>query len=66
MRAVTFAEFGGPVSVAEVPEPVAERDGAVIRVEATGLCRSDWHGWIGHDPDNVFRINHNIPPDATS
>ena len=18
---------------------------------ATGLCRSDWHGWIGHDPD---------------
>jgi alcohol dehydrogenase len=23
----------------------------VIRVEATGLCRSDWHGWMGHDPD---------------
>lgn len=19
--------------------------------QATGLCRSDWHGWIGHDPD---------------
>ncbi|EPJ49152.1 MAG: Zn-dependent alcohol dehydrogenase [Osedax symbiont Rs1] len=18
---------------------------------ATGLCRSDWHGWMGHDPD---------------
>jgi alcohol dehydrogenase len=26
-------------------------DGAVIQVEATGLCRSDWHGWRGHDPD---------------
>lgn len=51
MRAVTFAEFGGPVSVSEVPEPVVAPDGAVIRVEATGLCRSDWHGWIGHDPD---------------
>jgi alcohol dehydrogenase len=25
--------------------------GAVIRVAATGLCRSDWHGWQGHDPD---------------
>ena len=25
--------------------------GAVVRVEATGLCRSDWHGWLGHDPD---------------
>jgi alcohol dehydrogenase len=23
----------------------------VVRVEATGLCRSDWHGWQGHDPD---------------
>ena len=56
MRAVTFAEFGGPVSIAEVPAPVAEADGAVIRVEATGLCRSDWHGWVGHDPD--IRLPH--------
>ena len=24
-----------------------------MRVEATGLCRSDWHGWKGHDPDVV-------------
>lgn len=23
----------------------------MIRVEATGLCRSDWHGWMGHDAD---------------
>jgi D-arabinose 1-dehydrogenase-like Zn-dependent alcohol dehydrogenase len=23
----------------------------VIEVAATGLCRSDWHGWCGHDPD---------------
>jgi alcohol dehydrogenase len=23
----------------------------VVRVEASGLCRSDWHGWQGHDPD---------------
>jgi alcohol dehydrogenase len=26
----------------------------VIKVEATGLCRSDWHGWMGHDPDIVL------------
>lgn len=51
MRAVTFAAFGGPVAVANVPEPAVAPDGAVIRVEATGLCRSDWHGWVGHDPD---------------
>jgi alcohol dehydrogenase len=23
----------------------------VIEVRATGLCRSDWHGWQGHDAD---------------
>jgi alcohol dehydrogenase len=23
----------------------------IIAVAATGLCRSDWHGWLGHDPD---------------
>ncbi len=39
-----------------VPEPVANPQGAVIRVEATGLCRSDWHGWMGHDPD--IRLPH--------
>jgi alcohol dehydrogenase len=22
----------------------------VVRVEATGICRSDWHAWRGHDP----------------
>jgi alcohol dehydrogenase len=26
----------------------------VVRVGATGVCRSDWHGWQGHDPDIVL------------
>ena len=51
MRAVVFEEFGKPLAVREVPEPAPAEDGAVIRVEATGLCRSDWHGWMGHDAD---------------
>ncbi|MEO5704033.1 MAG: zinc-dependent alcohol dehydrogenase family protein [Candidatus Limnocylindrales bacterium] len=51
MRAVTFEQFGGPIAIAEVPAPTVATDGAVIRVQATGLCRSDWHGWVGHDPD---------------
>lgn len=37
--------------VRDVPEPPCPPGGAVIRVEATGLCRSDWHGWMGHDDD---------------
>ena len=49
MRAVVFEEFAGPATVREVPDPVAATHGAVVRVEATGLCRSDWHGWAGHD-----------------
>jgi len=46
---VVFEEFGRPPQVREVPEPVPPHDGVVVRVEATGLCRSDWHGWLGHD-----------------
>ena len=51
MRAVTFSAFGGPISVQDVAAPAVDPDGAIVRVEATGLCRSDWHGWVGHDPD---------------
>ncbi len=51
MRAVVHDEFGGPAAVRDVPDPTPAPAGAVIRVEATGLCRSDWHGWMGHDPD---------------
>lgn len=51
MRAVVFERFGEPAEVREVPDPEAAPHGVVVRVEATGLCRSDWHGWQGHDPD---------------
>ncbi len=51
MRAVVYEEFGGRAEVREVADPVAPPDGVVIRVEATGMCRSDWHGWMGHDAD---------------
>ncbi len=51
MRAVTYDRFGGPLTIQEVPDPLPSRAGVVIQVEATGLCRSDWHGWMGHDAD---------------
>ncbi len=35
-------------------DPAPADGGVVIKVEATGLCRSDWHGWMGHDPDIVL------------
>jgi alcohol dehydrogenase len=49
VRALVLDDFGGPVAVREVPDPVPAAHGVVVRVEATGLCRSDWHGWAGHD-----------------
>ncbi|MFJ1865190.1 zinc-dependent alcohol dehydrogenase family protein [Streptomyces sp. NPDC088097] len=54
MRAVVFERYGERAEVREVPDPVPDPDGVVVRVEATGLCRSDWHGWMGHDPDIVL------------
>jgi len=51
MRAVAYDAFGATPAVTTLPDPVPAPHGAVVRVEATGLCRSDWHGWMGHDPD---------------
>lgn len=51
MRAVTYAHFRAPLEHAVVPDPEPSMHGAVLRVHATGLCRSDWHGWQGHDAD---------------
>jgi len=39
----------GPLTVREVPDPAPPDGGVVVRVLATGLCRSDWHAWAGHD-----------------
>ena len=51
MRAVLFRAFGAPPELIETPDPTCPPDGVVVAVEATGLCRSDWHGWMGHDDD---------------
>ncbi|RZS82562.1 alcohol dehydrogenase [Phyllobacterium myrsinacearum] len=51
MKAVVFEQFGQAPSIRTVADPVPAPTGVVIKVEATGLCRSDWHGWMGHDPD---------------
>lgn len=51
MKAVAYDAFQQPLSVQQLADPAPPAAGAVIRVTATGLCRSDWHGWMGHDPD---------------
>ena len=51
MRAVIYDRFGALPELRELPDPAPPDGGVVVAVEATGLCRSDWHGWRGHDPD---------------
>lgn len=51
MKALYFEQFKAPVRVQDLPDPDPAADGVVIKVEAAGLCRSDWHGWMGHDSD---------------
>ncbi len=50
MRAIVYSEVGATPELTDVPEPECPDDGAVIAVRATGICRSDWHAWRGHDP----------------
>ena len=51
MRAAVYQEFVQPLTLETVPDPAPPDGGVVIEVKATGLCLSDWHGWMGHDPD---------------
>jgi D-arabinose 1-dehydrogenase-like Zn-dependent alcohol dehydrogenase len=50
VRAVVYSGYGITPAVMEVPDPVCPDAGVVLTVGATGVCRSDWHAWKGHDP----------------
>ncbi|MGL6212288.1 zinc-dependent alcohol dehydrogenase family protein [Billgrantia desiderata] len=56
MKAVVYEAFAAPPQIQHVPDPTPEAHGVVVKVMATGVCRSDWHGWMGHDPD--IRLPH--------
>ncbi len=51
MKAAIYREFQGPISVEMLEDPAPAVDGVVVAVKANGVCRSDWHGWMGHDSD---------------
>lgn len=56
MKAAYYERFQSPIRVETLPDPVPGPDDVVIKVAATGICRSDWHGWQGHDTD--IRLPH--------
>ncbi|HEU4331396.1 MAG TPA: alcohol dehydrogenase catalytic domain-containing protein [Lapillicoccus sp.] len=49
MRALVVDGVRARPEVREVVDPTAPDLGVVVRVLATGICRSDWHAWAGHD-----------------
>lgn len=51
MKALLYESFQSQPIITQVPDPSPSKSGVVIEVKATGLCRSDWHGWMGHDED---------------
>ncbi len=54
MRAAVYEKFEERPEIRLVADPVASANGVVISVKACGVCRSDWHGWMGNDPDIVL------------
>lgn len=56
MKAVYYEKFGQRPTIETLPDPTPTAEGLVIKVEASGVCRSDFHGWGGHDP--VIQLPH--------
>jgi alcohol dehydrogenase len=57
LKAVLYEEFGAPLKISDVPDPEEDEDAVIIKVMASGICRSDWHGWLGRDPD-IKKLPH--------
>jgi D-arabinose 1-dehydrogenase-like Zn-dependent alcohol dehydrogenase len=56
MQAVRYDAYGATPALVEIPAPDCPADGVVVEVRATGVCRSDWHAWQGHDPVTLPRV----------
>jgi D-arabinose 1-dehydrogenase-like Zn-dependent alcohol dehydrogenase len=50
VKAVVYSGYGITPTLQQVTDPACPDDGVVLTVGATGVCRSDWHAWKGHEP----------------
>ena len=53
MRAALITGYQRPLELATVADPELPKDGIIMKVRATGVCRSDWHTWMGHYGDQI-------------
>src|SRR5271156_3468011 len=47
MKAAVMEGVRKPLVVRDVPDPSCPASGVILRTEAEGVCRSDWHAWAG-------------------
>ncbi|MCP3733312.1 alcohol dehydrogenase catalytic domain-containing protein [Sphingomonas sp. RP10(2022)] len=59
MRAAVVEVLEKPLVVRNIPDPECPPDGAIVRIGANGICRTDWHLWTG---DWTFRGLSIEPP----
>lgn len=50
MKAAVLREYDTDLSIENVQDPVCPKNGVILEVFACGVCRSDFHGWVGHHP----------------
>lgn len=47
MKAARMVALQQPLEVDHIPIPTPGKKDAIIRIEASGICRTDWHLWNG-------------------
>jgi D-arabinose 1-dehydrogenase-like Zn-dependent alcohol dehydrogenase len=47
VKAARLTQLGSPLAIEDVPEPDPGPRDAVVKVEFEGICRTDWHTWVG-------------------
>ena len=50
MRAAVVRGFSEDLSIETVVDPACPENGVVLQTAACGVCRSDYHGWVGKHP----------------
>ncbi|MHB1838107.1 MAG: alcohol dehydrogenase catalytic domain-containing protein [Solirubrobacteraceae bacterium] len=72
MRAARLVEIGQPLVLENVPVPDPGPGEVVVRVAVEGICRTDWHtwmgdwSWVGLAPPLPITMGHEFAGDVTA
>src|SRR5690625_928917 len=60
MKALVLENYNKPLVVKHMPPPEIDDTGVLVAVKANGVCRSDWHIWVGdlEVPSLPFVMGH--------